>query len=124
MARVPWTFAGYNWPVNPEKDSDWVGSFVNTEHHPIESQKSSFQYTARRSSRRRISGWLFGPYAAAQLTQMQAWYNSRQTATLVDHTGQARACFLFSLELEHVQAVSEWQQGRNVYKYNAEFVEA
>jgi hypothetical protein len=123
MARVAWVFAGYSWPVNPEKDSGWIKEEVYAERNALNSTVSNIHFTAKKSARRKVSGWLFGESTAAQLTKMQSWKDNRTIGTLVDHVGGSKRCIMISFEAEPIQSVSEWKAGRQTYKYNAEFVE-
>lgn len=124
MARVAWNFAGYDWPVNPEKDSEWKMETMNSEYNPLDGIVSHFQFTARKSARRSVTGWLIGPLASQQLTNMREWRDSKRVATLRDHVGQERRCFLMTLELEPIMNAVAWKAGQQVYRYSAEFVEA
>lgn len=123
MSRVAWVFAGYSWPINPEKDSGWVKEEVYSEQHPLNSTVSNLHFTAKKSARRKVSGWLFGETSAAQLTKMQYWKDNRTVGTLVDHNNSSKRCMLISFAPEPVQSVSEWKAGRATFKYEAEFIE-
>jgi hypothetical protein len=123
MSRVAWLFNGYAWPVNPEKDSGWTKDDVVGEVNPLQSNISTFQFTGRKSARRQISGWIWGPNSAEQLTKMRDWRINRTKATLRDHTGESKRCYCASLRLEPVQDIASWKSGRQTYRYDAEFVE-
>lgn len=123
MSRVAWVFNGYDWPVNPETDTDWVKQHVENELVAINASKSRQQYTGTKSSRRRITGWLFGSSASAQKTQMQNWHSNRTVANLTDHNGQTVRCRLSAFDTEIVPDRIGWQNGRTTWRYTAEFVE-
>jgi hypothetical protein len=125
MARVAWVFNGYSWPVNPEPDGDsgWVKESVHTEQNPLNASVSSFQFTAEKSARRQVTGWIIGPYAGEQLGRFQAWRSGRTRANLIDHMGVSKRCMLISFSAKTVNNQAEWRQGRSTYKYSAEFVE-
>src|SRR5689334_11651810 len=123
MARTPWVFNGYSFPVNPEKDSNWTYEEVQPESVAIGASRSTFQYGGTKSGRRQISGWLYGTDATTQHNTMKSWHRNRTIATLVDHTGAATTARLSKFDAEFVQSNTEWKAGRNTWRYNAEFTE-
>lgn len=123
MARVAWVFNGYSWPINPEKDSGWVKEEVYAEQVPIRSPKSSMQWGGRKTGRRQISGWLYGPSAQTLYNNMVSWKENRTRATLTDHFGNASVARLVKFDAEYIQANGEWLASRPVWRYNAEFLQ-
>ncbi len=123
MARVAWVFNSYSWAVNPEKDSGFNAEEVEPEAVAIGATKSTFQWGGRKSARRQISGWLYGPNALAQYNLMRGWKNNRTVATLVDHLGNSSTARLAKFDAEPVVSNTEWANGRSTWRYNAEFIE-
>lgn len=122
MARVAWSFNGYDWAINPETDSGWRSEDIVYEGNPINSTKSSFQWGGRKSERRTITGWIIGPSGPTQYSNMMAWKENRITSVLTDHIGVTRTARMIKFDAEPVRSVSEWLEGRQTYKYTAEFV--
>lgn len=122
MARVAWVFAGYEWPINPEKDSGYVYEHAMSEQVPIQATESDLQFGGRKSPRRQISGWLWGESSAAQYAQMEGWRKNKTVGTLVDHLGNARPAMLIKFEAEAVQDARAWAEGRQTWRYTAEFI--
>lgn len=122
MARVAWQFAGNSFSINPDEDTGWEAAEVNAENVPIGSTQSSIQWGGRKSGRRQVSGWLWGPTTGAQKTMMQGWKNNRTVGNLIDHTGESVKCMVISFSAKPVLSQSEWKQGRQTYRYNLEFV--
>jgi hypothetical protein len=123
MARIPWRFNNYDFPVNPEKDGGWVYEDVQPETVGIGAPRSTFQYGGTKSGRRQISGWLYGVNAGEQYNTMRAWKRSRVKATLIDHLGAATTARLSKFDAELVVSNTEWALGRSTWRYNAEFIE-
>ncbi len=123
MARVPWRFNNYDFDVNPEKDSGFNAEEVEPEAVAIGATKSTFQWGGRKSGRRVISGWLYGPNALTQYNLMRSWKNNRTVATLTDHLGNTATARLVKFDAEPVVSNTEWAQGRSTWHYSAEFVE-
>lgn len=123
MARVPWNFSGYDFPVNPSDDSGWKADEVNAENSPIGSTNSSLQWGARKSARKQCSGTLIGLSAQTQKTTMEGWKNNRTVAVLTDHTGEAKKCQLIAFEAKPIFNYSEWLHGRQTYTWQGEFIE-
>jgi hypothetical protein len=124
MARVAWVFNGYEWPVNPEKDSGWLNEHVSAELNNINATKSVFQFGGMKSSRRKISGWIWGPSASTQYLTMWNWHKNKTTGVLKDHVGVEKRCFFLTFSAEAVIDSVSWSQGRPTYRYEAEIVEA
>jgi hypothetical protein len=122
MSRVAWSFNGYSFPINPDDDSGWTEDEVMTENVPIGSTNSSIQFVGRKSGRRQIQGWLWGPAAATQKSTMKSWKDNRTEATLIDHTGDSQKAIMVKFEAKPVMSISEWNQGRQTYRYTAEFI--
>lgn len=122
MARVPWNFSGYDWAINPEKDSGWTPEHVSSEQVPINAPISSIQFGGTKAARRQIQGWVWGAQGPTQYNNMVSWHRNKTNATLTDHMGNTRRCILIKLEWEWVQDIAEWNEGRQTYKYTAEFV--
>ena len=122
MARVAWTFDSYSWSINPDTDSDWVYEQVISEQVPVNASNSSIQFGGRKSGRRQIEGWLWGPNALTQKNKMKTWQLNRTRSTLTDHLGNAQAAILIRFEAKMVQSVSEWLSGRQTWRYTAEFI--
>lgn len=123
MSRVAWVFDSYPWAINPNEDGGWIKESILVEQNNIRSRYSVFQHTADKSARRKVQGWIWGSTGAEQLAKMRAWKNTRVRAVLTDHTGESRRCFVGALELTPQQDASEWNKGRQTYKYNIEFIE-
>lgn len=123
MARVPWVFDGYEWPINPQEDSGWKKDRVAPEQNNIGSRISVFQLNAEKSARRQINGFIWGPLGGQLMANLIQWRDTSKRATLRDHTGMEKNCFLFALEFKAVKDAAEWRQGRQTYTYTAEFVE-
>lgn len=122
MARVAWQFNGYSWAVNPDDDSGWKADEANSENLPIGSTNSSIQWGGRKSARRQISGFIWGPAGGTQRTNMESWKNNRVISNLIDHTGATQKAQLVMLEIRPVQDYLEWRANRQTYRYNAEFL--
>lgn len=122
MARTAWSFAGSSFAINPDEDSGWEAPEVNAENVPIGATQSSIQWGGRKSGRRTVSGWLWGPSTAAQKTMMQGWKNNRTVGMLVDHTGESTKCMVVNFNAKPVLSQSEWKQGRQTYRFTLEFV--
>lgn len=122
MARVAWQFAGYSWSVNPEKDSGWVYEHILSEQVPIQATESDIQFGGRKSPRRQISGWIWGESSATQFAQMDNWRKNRTVGILVDHLGNSRSAIMVKFEPEAVQDIQAWNDGRQTWRYTAEFV--
>lgn len=122
MARVGWEFNGYSWAINPMTDTDWIYEHNITEGVGINAQVSTLQYGGTKSGRRRISGWIWGPNGPTQFSNMRSWQRNRTQATLTDHKGNSVRAMLVKFEPEPTQDSVEWAQGRQTYKYTAEFV--
>lgn len=120
--RVAWVFNGYSFPVNPEKDSGFNAEEVEPESVAIGATRSTFQWTGRKSARRTISGWCYGPNALEQYNTMRSWKNNRTIATLTDHLGNSASARLAKFDAEPVVSQTEWAHGRNTWHYTAEFV--
>lgn len=122
MARVAWIFNGYSWAINPETDTGWRSEDIVYEGNPINSSRSVFQWGGRKSERRVITGWIWGPTGTTQYSNMMTWKENRVTATLTDHMGISRTARMIKFDAEPVRSVAEWQAGRQTYKYTAEFI--
>lgn len=120
--RVAWQFAGYSWAVNPFEDSGWKADEVNAENVAIGSTSSSLQWGGRKSARRQIQGYIWGPSGATQLATMNSWKNNRTISTLVDHIGSSQKAQLVMFEARLASDIKEWQNGRQTYIYQAEFI--
>jgi hypothetical protein len=123
MARVAWRFNNYDWPINPDEDSGWTKPDIMSETNDVNANKSSLQFGGRKSARRQISGWIWGPGSVQLHINMHSWNDNRTKATLVDHTGVSRTCMMMNFAAKPVQDVREWRSGRQTYKYTAEFIE-
>lgn len=123
MSRVPWSFDGYEWPINPDTDTGWVKEHIFVEQNPLQASLSFFQRTSSRSARRRISGWIYGPQGQTFKSKLEYWHAVTRRALLVDHLGVQKMAFLYSLSFTAVFSVSEWRYGRQTWRYDAEFVE-
>jgi len=121
--RVPWVYDGYSFPVNPSTDSGWIGSLIMAEHNPIRRTGSVIQLGGSKSPRRTITGYLIGVYTDEMKTKFETWFRNNTQATLTDHTGGSRHAMITRFDAEPVQNISEWRQGRQTYKYTAEFIE-
>lgn len=124
MARTPWYFDNYAWPINPSEDSEWSKEHVVSEHNPVGSNKSNFQFAAERSARRQISGTIWGVLGPELMGRLKLWREGRKTAVLRDHMGYERSCFLINVTFKPIMDASERRAGRQTYTYTAEFVEA
>lgn len=122
MARVAWSFAAYEFPINPEKDSGWVYDHVMSEQVPIQATSSNIQFGGRKSPRRQVSGWIWGETSAAFFAQWDNWRRNKTQGTLTDHLGQSRTAILIKFEPEFVQDIQAWNDGRQTFRYNAEFI--
>lgn len=122
MARVAWSFNSQNFAINPDEDSGWTAAESFAENLPIGATQSSMQWGGRKSGRRTVSGWLWGPETAAQKTMMQGWKNNRTIANLIDHTGESVKAMVINFNAKPVLSQSEWKQGRQTYRYEIEFV--
>lgn len=122
MSRVAWSFNGQAFAINPDEDSGWEAAEVNAENVPIGATQSSIQWGGRKSGRRTVSGWLWGPDTGTQKSMMQTWKNNRTIANLVDHTGESTRCQVMNFNAKPVMSQSEWKQGRQTYRYTLEFV--
>lgn len=123
MSRVPWQFLGYEWAINPEKDSGFTFEDVQPESVGIGASKSTFQYGGTKSGRRQISGWLYGVSALDQYNRMRSWKRNRTQGTLIDHLGNSTTARLSKFDAEIIQSNTEWKLGRSTWRYNAEFTE-
>lgn len=122
MARVAWVFDGYAWPVNPEKDTGWLPpEDILNEANNIAATASTFQFGGIKSARRRISGWIWGPFSADHYNRMYQWKLQRKRSTLKDHEGHQKTCFLISFTTERINDPKSWAEGRPTYRYEAEF---
>jgi hypothetical protein len=124
MARVAWSFNGYSWPINPEEDSTWIKEHIVAETGDVGAENSNIQFGGKKSARRQVSGWIWGPGSTQLLLNMHTWHANKVRANLVDHVGESRRCILLSFSPKPVKDVKEWRQGRQTYQYNAEFIEA
>lgn len=122
MARVGWQFAGFDWYVNPEKDSNWVFDHAVSEQVPIQATKSTLQFGGRKSARRQISGWIYGENSAIQYATMEGWRQNKTQGVLVDHLGNSRNAIMIKFEPEAVQDIKAWEEGRQTWRYQAEFI--
>jgi hypothetical protein len=122
MARTPWQFAGYDFPVNPEEDSDWIYEHLESENIPINATSSNIQFGGRKSARRRISGYIWGPSSATQHAKMQSGRKNKTQGTLVDHLGNSQSAILIKFEPKFVRDAQAWAQGRSTWRYDAEFI--
>lgn len=122
--RVAWQFNGWKWAINPETDSGWTAEEIMAEQNAINDRRSNIQFGGTKSARRQIHGWIIGPNGPVQLQKMQSWKANRTQATLRDHMGASRKAILLRFDLEFINSVTEWNAGRQAYKYNAEFIAA
>lgn len=122
MSRVAWRFNNQDFSINPDEDSEWEYAEINAENVAIGSTQSSLQWGGRKSGRRTVSGWLWGPTTAAQKSMMRGWKNNRTVGNLVDHTGESVKCMVVNFSAKPVLSQSEWKQGRQTYRYSLEFV--
>lgn len=123
MTRIPWKFGDYNWPVNPSESSGWVKEELMAENNPLNSTKSSIQFTATKSGRLQISGYIL---SQAQYTTMMGWKESGLQATLVDHYGVSKKARLIVFDAKPVNNVGNFKNGELVgrtWSYSAEFIE-
>lgn len=123
MARVPWTFADYAWPINPYSDKGWVKEPVDVESHPLGSRISTIQDNGDKSARKQVEGWIYGPLGHELMTNLLYWRRNRVTSILTDHTGESVRCRLRTVTFTPVSTASEWREGRQTYQYVAEFIE-
>jgi len=117
-----WSFAGYNFPVNPENDTGFNKQVVYAENVPIHAENSSIQVGGKQSGRRQVSGMLFGPYSAQHLAKFEEWLDNHTVATLRDHLGSTNKAMLISFDKEAVFNIKDIQCGRQSWRYNAEFI--
>lgn len=117
-----WSFAGYTFPTNPENDTGFNKEVIYAENVPIQSNSSSIQVGGKKSSRRQISGMLFGPYSAQHLAKFEEWLENSTVSTLRDHLGRTNRAMLVSFDKEAVFNVKDIQCGRQSWRYNAEFI--
>lgn len=122
MTRTAWQFDGYAWPTNPDEDSGWVTEPMYAEKNPLAASVSKFQFTALKSARRQVSGYLYGVHALEQRDKMDEWLRKRVQATLVDHLGGARRAVLLRFEARAVPDVRAHRDGRATFRFAAEFV--
>ncbi len=122
MARVAWKFNNQDFAINPDEDSGWSSQEVNAENLPINATESVIQWGGRKSARRIVSGWLWGPTASAQKSMMQTWKNNRIISNLIDHTGESMKCLVVNFTAKPVLSQSEWRHGRQTYRYELEFI--
>ncbi len=122
MSRVAWSFSSYSFPVNPEKDSGWVYEHIMGEQVPIQGTSSNIQFGGRKSPRRQISGWIWGETSNTFFAQFDNWRKNRVQGTLTDHLGNSRTAILIKFEPEAVQDIQAWNDGRQTWRYNAEFI--
>jgi len=120
--RIAWQFGDYQWPVNPNEDSNWTYDPVLGESVPINSSNSKFQYGGMKSPRRQVQGWLWGPQALDQYYTMLGWLRSQTQATLTDHIGQSRKAQLVKFEAKPVNDVGAFRRGEVTMQYTAEFI--
>lgn len=123
MARTPWNFSSYNFNINPEEDSGWVGENVEAENSPVGSSRSTIHWVARKTERRQTGGWIWGPGGATQLSNMKNWERNRTVSYLTDHTGDSRKARLRKFEAKPVQDIPEWKQGRQTWRWSGEWIE-
>lgn len=123
MPRVAWSFANYTWPINPDTDTGWVRDHIFVEQNTLQAPRSFFQKTSTRSARRRISGWIYGAQGPEFKAKLEYWHLVSTRGILVDHLGVQKRAFLISLSFTAVSSASEWKQGRQAWRYDAEFVE-
>lgn len=121
--RVAWQFANYNFPVNPFDDSNWIFDHAMSEQVPIQGTKSTIQFGGRKSARRTIKGWIYGENSAVQYATMEGWRQNKTQGTLIDHLGNSRNAIMIKFEPEAVQDIKAWEDGRQTWRYSAEFVE-
>lgn len=121
--RVSWIFAGYQWAINPEKDSGFIYEDIMPESVGIGASRSTFQYGGTKSGRRQISGWLYGINALDQYNRMKGWKQSRIKGVLVDHLGYSATVRFSKFDAETILSATEWKLGRATWRYNAEIVE-
>jgi hypothetical protein len=122
MARVAWSFASYSFPINPEKDSGWVYDHVMSEQVPIQATESDIQFGGRKSPRRQVSGWIWGSSSSTFFAQFDSWRRNRTQGTLTDHLGNSRSAILVKFEPEAINDPQAWAEGRQTWRYTAEFV--
>lgn len=122
MARTPWKFGDYEFPINPNEDSNWSYELVLTEDVPINSSNSKFQFGGVKSPRRQTQGWLWGPNALDQYYTMLGWQRGQVQATLTDHFGQSRKAQLIKFEAKPVNDVGAYKAGRVTFQYTAEWI--
>lgn len=122
MSRVAWSFDGYSFSVNPEKDSDFIYEHIASDQVPINATKSNIQFGGTKSGRRQISGYIWGIGGPEQFAKMRDWQRTRKQATLTDHLGNSSSAVLIKFEPELVEDIYEWNQGRQTYRYSAEFI--
>lgn len=126
MARTPWSFDGYEWPINPEPggDTGWIpGETQLSELVPIDVYKSSVQIGGAKSERRQIRGWIWGPDSNTFYAKFMTWRRDRKKAILRDHLGESRTALLVNFSAEAMEDPKAWSDGRQTWKYTAEFLE-
>lgn len=122
MSRVAWSFSGVEFPINPYEDSGWIWEHVSTEDVPIQATKSTLQFGGRKSPRRQVKGYIWGSICAGWKSQLENWRKDKTNGTLVDHLGDSQSAVLMKFEPELVNDPQEWVNGRQTYRYVAEFV--
>lgn len=121
-ARVPWSFDGYNFSVNPYEDSGWMSELVIAENLPINARLSTIQLGGVRSRRRRISGYIIGTKGPELYSKLDGWLRAFKQSTLRDHLGTSSKAMLVSFQPELIMDHKAWQAGRQSYRYQAEWI--
>lgn len=122
MARTPWVFDSYSFPINPEEDTGWVGELVLSERVAINSTRSNIQIGGIKSDQRQVSGWIWGEDSNEMNSRLYSWMRNRTQATLVDHNGVSRRAILVEYKPTAVRDPKEWVQGRQTWRYSARFI--
>lgn len=121
-SRVPWSFNGYSWHVNPDSSTWFTDEEIYAENTPINATSSSLQWGGRKSGRCKISGTLIGPSAETQKANFESWKHNRTKSYLVDHNGNSQRAVLVSLNFEEIIDIAAFKCGKSTWKYDAEFV--
>jgi len=121
MARTPWSFASYSFPLNPNTDTDWVEELALSEQLPIGSSRSVLQFGGRKAAKRQTHGYIWGPNAQEQYNQMVSWFRNRTQATLTDHTGRSRKAMLTKFSARLVNDVAAYRENRITWEVDCEW---
>lgn len=126
--RVAWVFAvggsSYTMPINPDNDSDDNGDDpVYTETVPLGASQSSFQFSGRKSARRKITGIAKGSWVSTFRSNITTWRNARSTVSITDETGYSANYKILSAQWTPEKDNTEFRlYRRRVYRYTIELV--